>query len=85
MKMKWFLLLAFLVTGMVAKAQHSQNEYEIKVESKQPSGIIDEMLYGQLFEHIYFSANNGVWQELIQERSFEPEQYPGIHPRDVYG
>ena len=84
MKMKWFLLLAFLVTGMVAKAQHSQNEYEIKVESKQPSGIIDEMLYGQLFEHIYFSANNGVWQELIQERSFEPEQYPGIHPRDGY-
>ena len=79
--MKRFLLLAFLVIGTIAKAQ---SEYEIKVESKQPSGIIDEMLYGQLFEHIYFSANNGVWQELIQERSFEPEQYPGIHPRDGY-
>ncbi|MBR5039172.1 MAG: DUF1080 domain-containing protein, partial [Prevotella sp.] len=69
---------------MIARAQQSHSEYEIKVESKQPSGIIDEMLYGQLFEHIYFSANNGVWQELIQERSFEPEQYPGIHPRDGY-
>ena len=79
--MKKFLLLAFLVIGTVASAQR---EYEIKVESKQPSGIIDEMLYGQLFEHIYFSANNGVWQELIQERSFEPEQFPGIHPRDGY-
>lgn len=22
----------------------------------------------------YCSANNGVWQELIQERSFEPER-----------
>ena len=42
------------------------------------------MLYGQLFEHIYFSANNGVWQELIYERSFEPEHFPGIHPRDGY-
>ena len=62
----------------------AQNEYEITVESKQPSGIIDEMLYGQLFEHIYFSANNGVWQELIYGRSFEPEQYPGIPPRDGY-
>lgn len=72
--MKRYLLLAFLLTGMIAKGQ---SEYEIKVESRQPSGIIDEMLYGQLFEHIYFSANNGVWQELIQERSFEPEQYPG--------
>ena len=79
--MKKILLLVFLVTGTVASGQ---NEYAITIESKKPSGIIDEMLYGQLFEHIYFSANNGVWQELIQERSFEPEQYPGIHPRDGY-
>ena len=79
--MKKILLLAVLAIGTVAKAQ---SEYTITVESKQPSGIIDEMLYGQLFEHIYFSANNGVWQELIQERSFEPEQYPGIPPRDGY-
>ena len=60
--MKRCLLLAILVIGMIARAQQSHSEYEIKVESKQPSGIIDEMLYGQLFEHIYFSANNGVWQ-----------------------
>ena len=73
------LLWAMCVLGISA-----QSEYTITVESKKPSGIIDEMLYGQLFEHIYFSANNGVWQELIQERSFEPEQYPGIHPRDGY-
>ena len=88
--MKRILLLAFLVIGTIARAQvaeqreQNRSEYAIAVESKQPSGIIDEMLYGQLFEHIYFSANNGVWQELIQERSFEPEQYPGIHPRDGY-
>ena len=79
--MKRTLLLALLAAATVANAQR---EYEITVESRQPSGIIDEMLYGQLFEHIYFSANNGVWQELIQERSFEPEQYPGIPPRDGY-
>lgn len=79
--MKKILLLALLATGTIVQAQ---NNYEITVESRQPSGIIDEMLYGQLFEHIYFSANNGVWQELIQERSFEPEQFPGIHPRDGY-
>ncbi len=79
--MKRILLLALGVMVIAAKAQ---NEYAITIESKKPSGIIDEMLYGQLFEHIYFSANNGVWQELIQERSFEPEQFPGIHPRDGY-
>ena len=79
--MKKTLLLAFMAVGLTVSAQ---SEYQITVQSKKPSGIIDEMLYGQLFEHIYFSANNGVWQELIQERSFEPEQYPGIHPRDGY-
>ena len=79
--MRRLLLFVFLVIGIVARAQ---KEHEITIESKKPSGIIDEMLYGQLFEHIYFSANNGVWQELIQERSFEPEQFPGIHPRDGY-
>ena len=81
--MKRIILCLMTMLAVVGTAQ-AQNNYEITVESKQPSGIIDEMLYGQLFEHIYFSANNGVWQELIQERSFEPEQYPGIHPRDGY-
>ena len=79
--MKKALLLALLAIGTTASAQ---SVYTITFDSKKSSGIIDEKLYGQLFEHIYFSANNGVWQELIQERSFEPEQYPGIAPRDGY-
>ena len=62
----------------------AQENVNINVKSKAVSGLIDPMLYGQLFEHIYFSANNGVWQELIYERSFEPEHYPGIHPRDGF-
>ena len=62
----------------------AQEKASIDISSKAPSGQIDPMLYGQLFEHIYFSANNGVWQELIYERSFEPEHYPGITPRDGY-
>ena len=76
--------LLTIALSLLAVSAGAQNEYEITVESRQPSGIIDEMLYGQLFEHIYFSANNGVWQELIYGRSFEPEQYPGIPPRDGY-
>lgn len=73
-------LAAVCSLGLMAQ----DGKASISIESAKPSGIIDEMLYGQLFEHIYFSANNGVWQELIYERSFEPEQYPGIHPRDGY-
>lgn len=62
---------------------HAQ-EGTININSTKSAGIIDETIYGQLFEHIYFSANNGVWQEMIYERSFEPEHYPGITPRDGY-
>ena len=51
--------MVLLAIGTIVSAQ---NDYHITVESKKPAGIIDEMLYGQLFEHIYFSANNGVWR-----------------------
>ena len=56
----------------------------IKIKSGTPSGLIDPKIYGQLFEHIYFSADGGLWGEMIAERSFEPEQYPGISPRDGF-
>ena len=80
LSMKRFLLVVALMTaGVTAFGQAA-----IHVKSGKPVGNIDPMLYGQLFEHIYFSANNGVWQELIYERSFEPEHYPGIPPRDGY-
>ena len=76
---RFILLLAGLAVSVTVFAQAS-----VRVRSSKPSGTIDPMLYGQLFEHIYFSANNGVWQELMYGRSFEPEHYPGIPPRDGY-
>ena len=81
--MKRLITLALSLV-VISVSSFSQENVKIDVSSKSPSGMIDPMLYGQLFEHIYFSANNGVWQELIYERSFEPEHYPGIHPRDGY-
>lgn len=56
----------------------------INIKSGTPSGLIDPKIYGQLFEHIYFSADGGLWGEMVAERSFEPEQYPGISPRDGF-
>lgn len=43
--MKKIFLLALLAVGITVSAQ---SEYQITVQSKKPSGIIDEMLYGQL-------------------------------------
>ena len=65
-------------------AASAQEAVRLDVDTRHIDGRIDPLIYGQLFEHIYFSANNGVWQEIIYGRSFEPEHYPGISPRDGY-
>ena len=75
------IIAAIFIPSILCNAQKTVS---IDIDASVPSGTIDPMLYGQLFEHIYFSPNNGVWNEMIFERSFEPEQYPGIHPRDGY-
>lgn len=81
--MKRRLLLSGLVMFAAILPIAAQN-VTIDVNSTKVDGIIDSKLYGQLFEHIYFSASNGVWQEMLFERSFEPEHFPGITPRDGY-
>lgn len=80
--MKKSALLSFVMAAGMLPV--SAGSIGIDVNSRKIDGIIDSKLYGQLFEHIYFSANNGLWQELLFERSFEPEQFPGIAPRDGY-
>ncbi len=88
--MKHYLFSACMAGALCLPAVATMNvqaqavSKAITIDSSKPSGMIDPMLYGQLFEHIYFSANNGVWQELLFERSFEPEHFPGITPRDGY-
>jgi alpha-N-arabinofuranosidase len=80
--MRRFIVSLIIATAAIAIS--AQEKVDINISANKASGFIDPLIYGQLFEHIYFSANNGVWQELIYERSFEPEHYPGIPPRDGY-
>ncbi len=73
---------AVIFCGMITGQQ--AQKVNINIKAGAPSGIIDSKIYGQLFEHIYFSADGGLWGEMIAERSFEPEQYPGISPREGF-
>jgi alpha-N-arabinofuranosidase len=82
MKKTLLIVTAVMVCNIIS-GQQAQN-VNINIKSGTPSGIIDPKIYGQLFEHIYFSADGGLWGEMIAERSFEPEQYPGISPRDGF-
>ncbi|HLP15778.1 MAG TPA: alpha-L-arabinofuranosidase [Bacteroidota bacterium] len=72
-----------LLLCSIVSAQ-SNPQVSIVIKSDAPSGIIDSKIYGQLFEHIYFSADGGLCAEMISERSFEPEQYNGMPKGDGY-
>jgi alpha-N-arabinofuranosidase len=41
------------------------------IHSDQVLHTVDEKVYGQFLEHIYNSVNNGLWGDLIWNRSFE--------------
>jgi len=41
------------------------------IQSDQVLHSVDERIYGQFLEHIYNSVNNGLWGDLIWNRSFE--------------
>ena len=41
------------------------------IDPGQVVNRIDEKIYGHFFEHIYHSANGGLWGELVWNRSFE--------------
>ena len=79
--MKKTILFSVLVMIFCTTYGQQTETVRISIKCGTPSGIIDPNIYGQLFEHIYFSADGGLWGEMIAERSFEPEQYPGITPR----
>ena len=78
------ILLVSILSALLAVPAGAQERVNLNINAREIDGRIDPLIYGQLFEHIYFSANNGVWQEIVYGRSFEPEHYPGIPPRDGY-
>jgi alpha-N-arabinofuranosidase len=41
------------------------------IHSDQVLHSVDEKIYGQFLEHIYNSVNNGLWGDMIWNRSFE--------------
>jgi alpha-N-arabinofuranosidase len=52
------------------------------IHSDQVLHSVDEKIYGQFLEHIYHSVNNGLWGDLIWNRSFEHPSGSGTWYRD---
>ena len=50
----------------------------VAIHPGQIRNVINRKIYGQFLEHIYHSADNGVWGQLIWNRSFEQTMAKGI-------
>jgi alpha-N-arabinofuranosidase len=70
-----FSWAAMLVVGSWASLAAGQDGGVLKTSyTLNPNRVlnrIDEKVYGHFFEHIYHSANGGLWGELVWNRSFE--------------
>ncbi len=66
------VLLLVLAIACVTWAQDdSTRKVSYTIDPSKVLNNIDEKIYGHFFEHIYHSANGGLWGELVWNRSFE--------------
>lgn len=66
------LMLVFLAVDTAMAAQEEDSlKISYTIDPAQVVNPIDEKVYGHFFEHIYHSANGGLWGELVWNRSFE--------------
>lgn len=45
----------------------------LTIHADKTIGTVDERIYGQFLEHIYRSCSNGIWGEIVWNRSFEEQ------------
>jgi len=65
-------MLLSLCLAAVALAQDNKTlNASYTIDPSQVVNRIDEKIYGHFFEHIYHSANGGLWGEMVWNRSFE--------------
>ena len=61
-------LISFLVCLLISQTVFAAN---LRVDPDKVFHRIDEKIYGHFLEHIYNSANGGLWGDLVWNRSFE--------------
>lgn len=67
-------IICAIFTALVAEPAASQTQREEARLTVNVDKVLHEVnpnVYGHFFEHIYHSANGGLWGELIWNRSFE--------------
>ena len=66
-----FPALFVFFLAISCQQEKSIQKATITLDHSVITGTINEMVYGHFYEHIYHSANGGLWGDLIWNRSFE--------------
>ena len=74
MKSTKLLTVILLLVTFSCQTNEDLTEVSISIDPSVVTGSIDKMVYGHFYEHIYHSANGGLWGDMIWNRSFE--EYP---------
>ena len=71
--MKRFCMIFAIATLIIALKANGTDKTQVilNVEPETIMNPIDIKIYGHFYEHIYRSANGGLWGEMIWDRSFE--------------
>jgi len=67
----WGMLAVLVAAGATPGQGNADKEVSYTIDPGKVLNRIDEKVYGHFFEHIYHSANGGLWGELVWNRSFE--------------
>ncbi|HRZ58773.1 MAG TPA: hypothetical protein P5525_25320, partial [Candidatus Paceibacterota bacterium] len=74
---RWMRITGLTLAGLStaccwpATAESGEAPVGLTVNTDSPAHAINPNVYGHFFEHIYHSANGGLWGELVWNRSFE--------------
>ncbi|UCD52846.1 MAG: DUF1080 domain-containing protein [Phycisphaerales bacterium] len=65
------VVLGLSLTVLAPAQEKTPIEVSYTINPARVLNRIDEKVYGHFYEHIYHSANGGLWGELVWNRSFE--------------
>ncbi|MCA9240578.1 MAG: DUF1080 domain-containing protein, partial [Planctomycetales bacterium] len=65
------VIASLLLVSKPADAQSEDSTVRVQVDVDKTLHEISPNVYGHFLEHIYHSANGGLWGELVWNRSFE--------------
>src|SRR4028118_914379 len=67
---RFLAVVASLATATLSLAATAA-AVSVTVKTDVVANTVHKHVYGHFFEHIYHSANNGLWGEVVWNRSFE--------------